>query len=120
MSLTPSQTPHTFTSMPHGFFIVEQWKPANRGARPEWAPVRQFDARHTLTQVMDWIAAEGKPGFYRVLQMQRMIWAEAREGKLRPKKWHAGSAESLERTAAAYTRDGGKHPVAARPRKKKT
>jgi hypothetical protein len=68
---------------------------------------------------MDWIGAQGKPGFYRVVQMQRMIWAEESEGKLRLKKWHAGSPESLERTAAAYTGDRGKYPVTARPRRKK-
>jgi hypothetical protein len=119
MSLTARATPDTFTSMPHGFFIVEQFSRANRGARPHWAPVRQFDARHTLTQVMDWIAAEGMPGLYRVLKMQRIIWAEESAGRLRLKKWHAGSPETLERTAAAYLRDGGKYANVTRTRKRK-
>jgi len=69
---------------------------------------------------MEWIEAEGKPGFFRVIQMQRVIWAEKIGGKLRLRKWHAGSPESLERGAAAYERDGGKYPVAGRSRKKKS
>jgi hypothetical protein len=110
----------TFAFMPYGFFTVEQWKPARRSAAPEWAALRHFDARHTLNQVMSWIGARGKPGFYRAVQMQRMIWAEKSEGKLRLKKWHAGSPESLERTAAAYTSDRGKYPTAPRSCRKKS
>jgi hypothetical protein len=106
--------------MPHGFFVVEQHKIAKPDAAAEWTPIHHFDARTTLTRVMKWIEAEGKPGFYRVIQMQRVIWAEEIDGKLRLRKWHAGSPESLERGAAAYERDGGKYPVANRARKKKT
>jgi hypothetical protein len=36
---------------------------------------------------MEWIEAEGKPGFYRVIQTQRVIWAEEIDGKLRSRKW---------------------------------
>jgi hypothetical protein len=68
---------------------------------------------------MEWIEAEGKPGFYRVVQTQRVIWAEDTDGKLRLRKWHAGSPEGMERGAAAFERDGGKYPIAARSRKKK-
>ena len=86
----------------------------------EWTPVHHFDARTTLTKAMEWIEAEGKPGFFRVIQMQRVIWAEKIGGKLRLRKWHAGSPESLERGAAAYERVGGKYPLATRARKKKS
>jgi hypothetical protein len=68
---------------------------------PVHNPVHNFDARTTLTKVMEWIEAEGKPGFYREIQMQRVIRAEKVGGKLRLRKWHAGSPESLERGAAA-------------------
>ena len=106
--------------MAYGYFAVEQRKSVKPGAPAEWTPIHHFDARTTLTKVMEWIEAEGKPGFYRVIQMQRVIWAEEIEGKLRLRKWHAGSPESLERGAAAYERDGGKYPVASRSRKKKS
>jgi hypothetical protein len=68
---------------------------------------------------MEWIEAEGKPGFFRVIQMQRVIWAEKIGGKLRLRKWHAGSPESLERGAAAYERVGGKYPSPPAPAKRK-
>ena len=87
--------------MPYGYFVVEQRKPVKPGAAAEWTPIHHFDARTTLTKVMQWIEAEGKPGFYRVIQMQRAVWAEKIGGKLRLRKWHAGSPESLERGADA-------------------
>ena len=106
--------------MPYGYFVVEQRKTVKPGAPTEWTPIQQFGARTTLTKVMAWIEAEGKPGFYRVIQMQRVIWAEEIDGKLHLRKWHAGSPESLERGAAAYERDGGKYPITTRSRKRKT
>jgi hypothetical protein len=106
--------------MPHGFFTVEQWKRLSPGTHPQWTPVRHFDARNTLTKAMEWIEAEGKPGFFRVTQTQRVIWAENLDGKLRLRKWHAGSPESMERGAAAFERDGGKWPIAKRVAKKPT
>jgi hypothetical protein len=106
--------------MPYGYFVVEQRKAVKPGAVAEWTPIHHFDARTTLTKVMQWIEAEGKPGFYRVIQMQRAVWAEKIGGKLRLRKWHAGSPESLERGADAYERDGGKYPVVRRSRKKKS
>jgi hypothetical protein len=66
--------------MPYGYFVVEQRKAGKPGAPSEWTPIHHpthdFDARTTLTKVMQWIEAEGKPGFYRVIQMQRAVWAE--------------------------------------------
>jgi hypothetical protein len=106
--------------MPYGYFVVEQRKAVKPGAATEWTPIHHFDARTTLTKVMQWIEAEGKPGFYRVIQMQRAVWAEKIGGRLRLRKWHAGSLESLERGADAYERDAGKYPVVRRSRKKKS
>jgi len=100
--------------MPHGFFTVEQWKSAGSGGAPQWAPVKHFDACNTLTKAIEWIEAQGNPGFYRIAQTQRVIWAEESAGTLRLRKWHAGSLESLQKGAAAFDRDGGKYPVAKR------
>jgi hypothetical protein len=54
----------------------------------------------------------GKPGYFRIVQTQRMIWAEKIGGKLKLRKWHAGNPEALSRGAAAFDRDGGKWPAA--------
>jgi hypothetical protein len=106
-------------SMPHGFFTVEQWKGTSRQAAGQWAPIKHFDACNTLTGVMAWIEAEGRPGFFRVVQTQRMIRAEQIEGKLRLDRKHAGSPETLERSVQAFERDKGKWPATKRPRKRK-
>lgn len=104
--------------MPYGFFTVEKWKAADRRGAARWVPIKHFDACNTLTSAMEWIEAEGKPGFFRVVQTQRAIWAERTGGKLRLRKWHAGSPGSLESGATAYERDRGKWPLAPRSRKK--
>ena len=91
--------------MANGFFTLERWR------KPRWIAIRHFTANHAISDVLAALEAAGKPGFYRVVQTQRMIWAEREDGKLRLRKWHAGSPESLARGAAAFDRDKGKWPV---------
>jgi hypothetical protein len=105
--------------MPHGFFTIEQWQRSGSDARPQWVPVSHVNAGKTLAEVVRTVEAQGTPGFYRVVQTQRMIWAEVVDGKLQLRKWHAGSPETLLRSAEAFDRDGGKWPIPARRRKKK-
>ena len=64
-----------------------------------------------MTDAMQYLESLGKPGFYRVVQTRRMVWAEMESGKLRLRRWHASSPEGLARTADAFQRDGGKYPV---------
>jgi hypothetical protein len=47
-----------------------------------------------------------------------MIWAEKLNGRLRLRKWHAMTPESLSRTASAFDRDSGKWPVKVKQREK--
>src|SRR5258707_2275678 len=105
--------------MPQGFLILEQWKPTKRGAKPRWQAIRHFTSHESLSDVIQSLTDRGKPGFYRVTQTQRMIWAEKIGGKLHLRKWHAGSPESLARSAAAFIRDKGKWPGKP-PRAKKS
>jgi hypothetical protein len=90
--------------MPHGFYTIEQW----RGKR--WVTVCHLDGGQSLTDAMQEVERRGKAGFFRIVQTQRMIWAEKKDGKLRLRKWHAGTPETLSRTAEAFDRDGGKWP----------
>jgi hypothetical protein len=90
--------------MAHGFYTIEQW----RGKR--WVTVCHLDGGQSLTAALEEVQRRGKAGFFRVVQTQRMIWAEKHDGKLRLRKWHAGSPETLARTAEAFDRDGGKWP----------
>jgi hypothetical protein len=99
--------------MPYGFFTVEEWKPPRRGAKPAWVAVLHLDADQSLSGALNAIAKRGRAGFYRVIQTQRQVWAEKVDGKLRLRKWHAGSPQALGRTALAFERDEGVWPVAA-------
>jgi len=97
--------------MPQGFFTVEQWVRPTAKGRPRWVEVCHVGGGQRLLDAIAELERLGKPGFYRVTQTLRMIWAERENGKLRMRKWHVGSPESLAQSAAAYERDGGKWPV---------
>ena len=102
--------------MPYGFFTLEQFKPARRGGKSQWVPVAHFNMGHNLTNAIEHIETIDKPGFYRVIQTQRMIHAEREDGKLHLHCLHAGSPETLHRSAKAFVRDKGKLP--AKPKKR--
>jgi hypothetical protein len=97
--------------MPHGFFTIEKWERAKRGGKSQWTVVCHLGAEHSLTDAMQHLESLGKPGFYRVVQTQRMLWAEMDGAKLRLRRWHASSPEGLAQAAEAFERDGGKYPV---------
>jgi len=96
--------------MPHGFFTLEQFKPARRGGKSRWVAVAHFNMGRTLTNAVDHIAQLNQPGFYRVIQTQRMIRAENENGRLHLHCLHAGSPETLNRSAKAFARDQRKVP----------
>jgi hypothetical protein len=91
--------------MAHGFFTIEQWR------NKKWVAVCHLDASRTITDALKELERHDKPGFFRVIQTQRMIWAEKTGGKLRLRKWHAGHPDTLMRSAKAFDRDKGKWPV---------
>jgi hypothetical protein len=90
--------------MPSGFFTIEQWR------NKHWVIVCHLSGRQKLTDALAVIERRARPGFFRVVQTQRMVWAEKRDGKLRLRKWHAMDPETLSRTAVAFDRDQGKRP----------
>jgi hypothetical protein len=91
--------------MAHGFFTIEQWR------NKKWVAVCHVDGQRSLTGAVRELERRNKAGFFRVVQTQRMIWAEKINGKLRLRKWHASNPETLLRSARAFDRDGGKWPV---------
>ena len=73
--------------MPHGYFSIEQW----RGKKKQWVTVCHVDGHQSVTDAIRVLERRGKPGLFRVTQMQRMIWAEKTNGWLRLRKWNANS-----------------------------
>ena len=94
--------------MPRGFFSIEQWKPKKRGGASEWIAVVHMNADRSLSDAMNEIERRDEAGFFRIVQTQRQVWAEKVDGKLRIRKWHAGSPEALARTGDAFIRDKGR------------
>ncbi|HZZ29831.1 MAG TPA: hypothetical protein VFE46_17680 [Pirellulales bacterium] len=97
--------------MPHGFFTIEQWKRPRAGQPPQWQPVFQLDAYQSLTKAMQQLQQRGEPGLFRVVQMQRCIWAEMENGELKLHGSHASTPESLARLAKLFDEEGGRRPV---------
>jgi hypothetical protein len=96
--------------MAHGFFTIEQWKSPKRGAKPQWVAVAHLNGDQSLSAALREIEERGEPGFYRVVQTLRQVWAETVGGNLRMRKWHAMTPDHLARTAEAFDRDGGRWP----------
>ncbi len=97
--------------MPHGFFTIEQWKTARRGAQGKWVAIFYLDARHSMTHAVVALEGRGPPGLYRIVQTQRCIWAQVEDGKVRLHGSHAGSPKSLAELAKIFDREGGRRPV---------
>jgi len=93
--------------MPQGYYTIEQWKP------PQWVAVTPLPFGLSLTQAEQALARHGKPGFYRLVHTQRIIWCE-RDGSsagMRLRKSHAASPQSLQRMQEMFDRTGGRYPT---------
>src|SRR6266566_5963705 len=97
--------------MPHGFFTVEQWKRPQGSATTHWIPILHLDSYQSLTKAMAALERRGEPGLFRVVQMQRCVWAELDGGKLRLHGSHASSPENLAQIVQIFGREGGRRPV---------
>jgi len=97
--------------MPHGFFTVEQWRTPQDGASSQWIPILHLDSYQSLTNAVEALERRGKPGLFRIVQMQRCIWAEMEAGKLRLHGSHASSPENLAQIVEIFEREGGRRPV---------
>ena len=97
--------------MPHGYFTIEQWKRPRGSATPSWIPILHLDSYQSLTKAMAALEKRSEPGLFRVLQMQRCVWAEVEDGKLRLHGSHASSPENLAKILEIFEREGGRRPV---------
>jgi hypothetical protein len=108
--------------MPQGYYTIEQWAKSKKGAKPEWRAILHLPFGLSLSAAEAALANLGKPGFYRLVHMQRVIWAEKENGTLRLRKSHAGSPQSLDKIRQMFDRCAGRYPLeevsAARRRQK--
>ena len=97
--------------MPQGHYTIEQWTTARNGARAKWAPILNLPFGHSLTDAENALAKLAKPGLYRVIHTQRVIWVEKESGRLRLRKSHAASPEGLDRIRRMFERCAGEYPA---------
>ena len=96
--------------MPQGYYVIEQWTHAAKDAPAAWIVVLQLPFGATLTAAEVALEKLGVPGFYRIVQMQRVIWAEEEDGAFKLRKSHASSAEGLKKMQEMFERCGGRYP----------
>ena len=92
--------------MAQGYYTIEQW---SKGAG--WVAVCALPFGASQSDAETAIEKRGKGGFYRLVQMQRVIWAQREGGKMRLRKSHASSPEKLAETCAMFDRCKGRYPV---------
>jgi hypothetical protein len=97
--------------MPQGYYTIEQWTAAG-GEPGRWSAVLQLPFGASLRAAESALAKLGAPGFFRIVQIQRVIWAEKQAGALKLRKSHAGSEAGLDRMRQMFERCGGIYPVA--------
>jgi hypothetical protein len=87
--------------MPQGYNTIEQWN------RPDWVAVAVLPFGVSLTAAERALERLGRPGFYRLVHTQRIVWCE-RDGRgVRLRKSHASSPESLKRMQEMFERPPG-------------
>ena len=91
--------------MPQGYYTIEQWKP------PKWVAVAVLPFGLSLTEAERALERMGKPGFYRLVQTQRIVWCEADGSGIRMRRSHASSPRSLAGMQKMFDRMGGRYPI---------
>jgi hypothetical protein len=97
--------------MPQGYYTVERWTESRKDTKAEWTAIFHLPFGQSLTAAEKAIEKRNQPGFYRVIHMQRVIWAEKDADKLRLRKSHAGSPESLDSMRQMFERTDGRYPI---------
>src|SRR4051812_36680545 len=91
--------------MSQGYYTIEQWD------RPRWVVVAALPFGLTLTQAERALERLGKPGFYRLVHTQRIVWCEREGAGIRLRKSHATSPQGLERMQEMFDRTAGRYPA---------
>jgi len=93
--------------MPQGYYTIEQWFSADG----TWRPVATLPFGLSLTAAEKEVEKLHQPGLYRLVQMQRVMWAENDGPSLRLRKSHASSPKSLSSIVEMYDRCAGCYPI---------
>ena len=91
--------------MPQGYYTIEQWK------RPNWVAVAVLPFGLSLTAAERALERLGKPGFYRLVHTQRIIWCEREGSRIRLRKSHTSSPQKLKGMQEMFDRTGGRYPA---------
>jgi hypothetical protein len=76
-----------------------------------WVEILHLPFGRSLTEAEAAVKKLGTPGLYRVVQMQRVVWAEHEGDELRMRKSHAGSPENRDEIRQMFERSKGRYPI---------
>ena len=97
--------------MPQGYCTIEQWTRAKKGSPGAWVEILHLLFGRSLTDAETAVKKLGTPGLYRVVQMQRVVWAEREGDELRMRKSHAASPDGLDEMRQMFERSKGRYPI---------
>jgi hypothetical protein len=97
--------------MPQGYYTIEQWTRGKKGSAGAWVEILHLPFGRSLTEAETAVKNLGMAGLYRIVQMQRVIWAEPDGDELRMRKSHAGSPANLDEVRQMFERSKGRYPV---------
>ena len=97
--------------MAQGYYTIEQWTRGKKGSPDAWVEVLYLPFGRSLTDAETAVKNLGTAGLYRIVQMQRVVWAEQEGDELRMRKSHAGSPENLDEVRQMFERSKGRYPV---------
>ena len=97
--------------MPQGYYTIEQWTRGKKGSAGTWVEILHLPFGRSLTDAATAVKDLGRPGLYRVVQMQRVVWAEQEGDELRMRKSHASSPERLDEIRQMFERSKGRYPI---------
>ena len=97
--------------MPQGYYTIEQWTRAKKGSPGAWVEILHLPFGRSLTDAETAVKKLGTPGLYRVVQMQRVVWAEQEGDELRMRKSHAASPDGLDEIRQLFERSKGRYPI---------
>src|ERR1700750_145144 len=99
------------SSMPQGYYTIEQWTPAKKRPQGRWIEILHLPFGRSLTEAETAVKNLGTPGLYRIVQMQRVGWAGQEGDQRRLRKSQAGSPENLDEVRQMFERSKGRYPV---------
>lgn len=91
--------------------MIEGYLLSDGDGEPRWKPIVHLDSDQTATKAIAALRLRGEAGLFRIVQVQRIVWAEREGDGLRLHGSHTSSPENLAELVRLFEEEGGRRPV---------